>query len=190
MEPERASEALLRAVRRRWRTLELGARAPRDTFAPAAQVARAVGTLVLEAATCRAGPAGNGARVGCAPGVERTVDAALARLVGGAPPRPAERSESRAVPRIGGGRAEPAGQRARLPQAAWWGREDALDVATDPGGPHGIWPRVSEVPRSPERRMRVVSAQACDKLLLDFACGLLDGELVPATRRLAVGGAR
>ena len=39
MEPERASEALLRAVRRRWRTLELGARAPRDTFAPAAQVA-------------------------------------------------------------------------------------------------------------------------------------------------------
>jgi hypothetical protein len=79
-------EPMLYALRRAWQAVEArgAARSARRVpggIAPAGEVGRAVGAFVLAAATHDVGAAGLGAGVGCAPGVARMVEVALARLI-------------------------------------------------------------------------------------------------------------
>ncbi len=190
-------------MRRSWRSVEAAStRTPRETFAPAAVVARAVGTLVLEAATHDAGNATPGAVAGCASGVARMVDVALARLVLDALPGRAGAHLDPPRPTAGCTRTTRRAealwpQRARIPQPAFWSREDVwaprlVGEAHPPSSGLGaLWPRVPDSAHAPERRARAACGPSCDRRLQELAWRLLEQELEPASRRIpgAAGGA-
>lgn len=190
-------------MRRSWRTVEASrARAPREHFAPAAVVARAVGAFVLEVATHDAGAAAAGAVAGCTPGVSRMVDVSLARLVLDAlPGRAATASDaargdtapprSTALP-VSDGRWP---SRTRVPPPAWWSRESGWsprlvnEPSEEEAGLGPLWPRVpGGPPRPAERRVRA-SGPTSERRLMEHAWRMLEQEVEPASRRMgAVGG--
>ncbi len=124
---------------RRWGAIVATGMAPRgaEGFAPAAQVGRAVGALVLAAATHGAGAAAYGAAVACAEGVHRTVDLALTRLIVDPPARAHAPPAGAATP----------GERAlsELPAPGWWEREPQ---GADGAPPWARSPAESEAARS------------------------------------------
>ncbi len=206
------AEALLVTLRRAWKVAEGRRVAGADTIAPAGDVARAVGTLLLAAATHDLRGATRGAEAGCAAGVARTVEACLARQVQDAlPPRGRAKSGEDREPIRAGEAPAAAGTgagRANLPPASWWSREpawsprivaDATDLSRH--GPHHtviaqLWPPTPDMPdRSPAQRVPTQRrAWAADDVLRSQAWRVLEADLVPGrppiTSRPTSGGAR
>lgn len=185
---EPGSDALLAAVRRRWRAVEKGAaRGPADGFAPAAQVARAVGALLLDAATAGAGGPGAAAAAGASAGVEDAVEQALARLVrealppawagahGGDEVGTAAHSSARRRADFGIGASS-------LPAAGWWPCEE---LYTPPPHP-AEWPLVPEAPTGRGHAARGAPAST-EAGLHAAARWTMARELVPVSRRLPGG---
>jgi hypothetical protein len=172
-------------------------------IAPASQLGRAVGQILVAAATAGTAEAERGAALGCEPGVGRMVEIALARLILHAlpsprretadpppPPRPAPASPSVGEPLL---QAQPA-----LPPPAWWSRERASEAACGWtqgwGGPAHeaarLWPQVpaARADQAGRRGVRRLRVAAGERGVLGLAWRTLEEELQPT--RVRHGGAR
>lgn len=175
---------MLRAVSRQWRAAEAErARGPRAGFAPASAVARAVATLFIEAAVRGAGTAAAAAAVGCAEGVGRMVDVALARLVLDA--MPGQEGRVRVSREAMSTRPAPFAPAPRLPITGWWARDPGFGLAEGALGP--AWPPVPGGPPA-ARRLRGASPGQ-DQRLQEMAWRVLEEELRPGRSRWP-GGVR
>jgi hypothetical protein len=193
------AEALLLALRRAWRNAEGRRLAGASAIAPAGRVARAVGTLLVGAATHDLRGATRGATAGCAPGVARMVDDALARHVRDA--LPAEAGHAVDAPRPAPP-PEPAGLasalgRPSLPPPSWWCREPAWTprVVAEPlrAAREGsalvaaLWPPLPDASERPvaSRPSALRRTLALDEALERQAWGILAAELQPAEWSMA-----
>ncbi|MDP2314486.1 MAG: hypothetical protein Q8P41_16405 [Pseudomonadota bacterium] len=198
------SEALLLGLRRAWRSAE-GRReseSDADAIASAGQVARAVGTLLVAAATQDLRGATRGAAAGCGPGVARMVQIAVTRQVLDALPRGEEGGPEgeRSERMIGESPAALGGNRAQVPAASWWCREPAWSPrlvgecgggARDGAGADPVaamWPPVPDGPRTAAPRPASTRrAWISEDPLKAEAWRVLEAELVPVERSMVTG---
>ena len=193
------AEALLAALRRAWRDAEGRRAASAGAIAPAGHVrprGRHPPPRGGHARESRA--AGRGASAGCAPGVARMVNVALARQVLEALPLPRRGSEPEPCGEgAEGGAGLPVGlggARANVPPPSWWCREPSWTprVVAEPQQRSGrdasghalvgaMWPPVPDSPErpSPPRPATTRRSLGPDGALEAQALYILEAELQP-----------